>query len=326
VRLPSRSSRAVEICQESAVPTPSSKSNAPRQDRKAKLAAAREHARLEREARMRKQRRNRILLQVGIPVVVVLLVVAVFAVIKLTKGSSSATPAPANGDAASLTQQIAALPASVFDQVGAGASSTPPTAVSGDAMTADGKPRVLYIGAEYCPYCAAERWPLVVALSRFGTFSGLGTTTSGAKDVYPSTPTLTFQNATYTSQYLSFTGVETKTNQLNAAGTDYTALQTPTAADTALMGKYDTGGSIPFLDIANKYTVIGSAFVPDKLAGSTQQQIVQNLSDPSNAATQQIIGSANVLTAALCEQTGNQPAAVCGSAGAKAGATVLAAK
>jgi hypothetical protein len=32
---------------------------------------------------------------------------------------------------------------------------------------------MLYIGAEYCPYCAAERWPLVMALSKFGTFSNL---------------------------------------------------------------------------------------------------------------------------------------------------------
>jgi Domain of unknown function (DUF929) len=41
------------------------------------------------------------------------------------------------------------------------------------ALTASGKPEVLYTGAGFCPYCAAVRWPLIVALSRFGTFSGL---------------------------------------------------------------------------------------------------------------------------------------------------------
>ena len=40
-------------------------------------------------------------------------------------------------------------------------------------LTADGKPLVLYVGAEYCPYCAAERCAMVQALSRFGTFSNL---------------------------------------------------------------------------------------------------------------------------------------------------------
>ena len=57
----------------------------------------------------------------------------------------------------------------------------------GSAPTrAAGKPEILYIGAEYCPYCATERWPLAVALSRFGTFTGLRGIHSSATDVYPS--------------------------------------------------------------------------------------------------------------------------------------------
>jgi hypothetical protein len=199
------------------------------------------------------------------------------------------------------------------------------TAITGDPLTADGKPRVLYIGAEYCPYCAAERWPLVIALSRFGTFTGLTTTTSSSSDVYPSTPTLSYASATYTSDHLSFTGVETASNVKGSDG-QYEPLQTPTTADQALLTKYDTEGSIPFLDLGNKYVLVGSSYVPDGLAKLTQAQIVADLSDPSNANTQQIIGSANILTAALCQQTGQQPAAVCGSAGVKAGATALAAK
>ena len=27
-----------------------------------------------------------------------------------------------------------------------------------------GKPEIVFVGAEYCPYCAAERWPIVMAL------------------------------------------------------------------------------------------------------------------------------------------------------------------
>ena len=74
------------------------------------------------------------------------------------------------------------------------------------------------MGAEYCPYCAAERWGMIVALSRFGTFTGLQTTHSAAKDgagnaeVYPNTATWTFVHSSYTSKYLTFTPVEMNTN------------------------------------------------------------------------------------------------------------------
>jgi hypothetical protein len=59
---------------------------------------------------------------------------------------------------------------------------------------------VLYAGAEYCPFCAAERWALATALSRFGTFTNLGTTASaGGQEYAPNTATLSFHGATYTS-------------------------------------------------------------------------------------------------------------------------------
>ena len=48
------------------------------------------------------------------------------------------------------------------------------------ATDASGKtvPEILYMGAEYCPYCAAQRWSTIIALSRFGKFSGLGNMSS----------------------------------------------------------------------------------------------------------------------------------------------------
>src|SRR5260370_2112678 len=43
------------------------------------------------------------------------------------------------------------------------------------------KPILLFIGAQYCPFCAAERWSIVQALARFGAWSTLaiGHSTSG---------------------------------------------------------------------------------------------------------------------------------------------------
>src|SRR5438876_6623085 len=66
---------------------------------------------------------------------------------------------------------------------GAGAPAAlaahPPAALGGFRHVATrpwldhGKPVVLYVGAQYCPFCAAERWALVLALSRFGHWAGL---------------------------------------------------------------------------------------------------------------------------------------------------------
>jgi hypothetical protein len=89
------------------------------------------------------------------------------------------------------------------------------TPVTGSPRTAGGKPEVLYVGAGFCPYCAALRWPLIVALSRFGSFSGLTpdrsaiTAGSGQREPYPATPTWTFHGSSYASKYLVFTPVET---------------------------------------------------------------------------------------------------------------------
>src|SRR5258706_4760621 len=112
-------------------------------------------------------------------------------------------------------------------------------------------PEVFYMGAEYCPYCAAERWPMIIALSRFGTFSNLKTTSSSSSDVYPNTPTFTFHGATYTSQYVDFVSVETTDRNQNT-------LETPTAAQQALVNQYDTGGSIPLVDFCNPYSFYGA--------------------------------------------------------------------
>ena len=89
---------------------------------------------------------------------------------------------------------------------------------------------MLYIGAEFCPICATQRWPMTVALSHFGTFSNLQQTHSAVSD--GNIPTLSYYGSTFTSPYLTFTPVETTTNQ--PSGNYYQTLETPTAAQNAL--------------------------------------------------------------------------------------------
>ena len=175
------------------------------------------------------------------------------------------------------------------------------------------------MGAEYCPYCAAERWAMIVALSRFGTFSGLSTVHSAAAngagnaEPYPNTPTWTFVHATYTSKYLTFTPVEEQTNIPDSSTGTYTNLQTPTKAQQALIAKYDSssGGAIPFVDFGNKYLIAGASYNAGVLSGLSWATIATDLSNPNSAVAKAVDGTANYITAAICQLTGNQPASAC---------------
>jgi hypothetical protein len=206
------------------------------------------------------------------------------------------------------------VPAATLNAVGSPSSDDLPDKVGNGAILkgADGLPLITYIGAEYCPYCAAERWALAVALSRFGTFSNLSGTHSSDSDVYPDTQTLSFYGSSYTSPYIDFQAVEEATNQ--PSGASYQTLQTPTAAQEALMAKYDTEGTIPFLDIANRYIITNASYSPQVLQGLSRSQIAAQLKDPTSAVAQAIDGTANDITAAITAVTGNQPTSVSSSA------------
>jgi hypothetical protein len=246
------------------------------------------------------QRRRRIQI-VGAIVGAALAIVAVLVAVKLASGPTRPrSGAQASAATGSVASDVAGVPASVLNQVGLGAVSSAPKALSGAALSTDGKPRVLFIGAEWCPYCAAERWPLAVALSRFGTLTGLGQVTSSPTDVYPSTATLTFHGASYASSYFSLTAKEVYSNQVQGNG--YAPLD---SLDTADLQLYTSAGSgFPFLDIGGRYLFNSASYNPQTLAGKTQAQIAAALADPTSA-----------IAKAICSTTGNQPAAVCSSSG-----------
>ncbi len=306
-------------------------------DRRAKIAAQREAAR-------RAEQRKRIYLAGG-SILAVIIVVVAFVLIKTTSGGGTAAPVsngPTGAALTSLTKEVTGVPQSTLDKTGAGsisksifipasqiaaasaASSGYFATVNGSALTSGGKPEVLYIGAEYCPYCAAQRWAMIVSLSRFGTFSGLTTIHSSSTDAYANTPSWTFYGSKYTSKYITFTPVETTRNyrQGNSSNTSapYVTLQTPTAAQNALMTQYDPGdpaqglgGAIPFIDIGNKYVEVGnlSPYGPQDLSAKSWDQVGAALSQPGSAIAQGVLGSANYMTAGICSLTGNQPSTAC---------------
>jgi hypothetical protein len=256
----------------------------------------------------------------------VLLLIAVMVIVKAVGGGKDAPAAIDNATLpASVLAALTGVPAASFDRVGIGSVDALPRPLAGQpALVRDGKPLVVYIGAEYCPFCASQRWGIVVALARFGTFSGLSASRSASDDVYPDTPTVSFHGAGYTSAYLAFEGVETHRN--TRAGSGYAVLDPLTDQHRQLLATYNrpphvearSAGSIPFVDFGNRYLHSGASFSPDLLAGASVADLAARLADPADPLAQAILGSANAFTTVLCDLTGGQPAAVCGSAGANA--------
>jgi len=251
-------------------------------------------------------------------VITVVLLVAVFVLIA-HNGSGSNTgiggPVPQN-----VASALAPTDPTYFAKVNTGGVPNPFKHVNsgGDFLKGpDGKPEFLYVGAEYCPYCAAERWSMIMALNRFGSFSGLKQTLSGvAPEAYPDTPTFTFADAKYTSKYITFSSVE-----LQGRGGQGDTLQTPTAQQNQVINKYNSpqylgqnAGGIPFISVANQYITNGAGYSPSILDNETWPSIAGKLSDPNSEVTKDIVGNANYITAAICQTTNQTPDTVCKAA------------
>jgi hypothetical protein len=288
-------------------------SDTPNQPLADAAAARRGKAAAQRAAQQRSATRRKLAL-IGVAAAVVLAVLATIVVLGVQHTRNAASVAAGTAPGEVLAQL--SVPADVLTAAGTTGVSAAPSPVAGaDALVKDGKPEVVYVGANYCPFCAAQRWALIVALSRFGEFHSLATTASSPIDSFPNTPTFSFHGATYTSDYVSFTGVETATNEVRNGS--YTPLETLTDAQSALLDKYDAApyvpspGAIPFLDFGGKYLMQGAGYSPQLLAGKTQAQIAGTLADPTSSLGQTIDGNANVLTATICSITDNKPTEVC---------------
>jgi hypothetical protein len=271
-------------------------------------ARARERVAAERAARKRAETRRRLLAS-GAAIVAVLAIVGAIVALKPSAAHPAANESPASS---AIVRQATAVPLSVLTRVSLGQAATPlqKVAAPGPPMTIDGKPAIVFVSEESCPFCAAERWPLVVALSHFGSWSGLGSTRSSATDVYPNTATFSFRAARYRS-----TGLTLRTTEL--ADNVGRPLQSETPLDAKLIGAYDVppyvnsadqSGAVPFLDIANHYILAGAQYDPQILAGLSAAQIARQLRDPSSPIAKAIDGSAHVIIAAIDQVLHDQAA------------------
>lgn len=178
-----------------------------------------------------------------------------------------------------------------------------------------GKPPVLlYIGADFCPYCASQRWGLLLTLLRFGRFTGVHYMLSSASDVYPNTATFTFQFSRYASPYLRFQAIET-------ANRDEQSLMPMTPEATGIFKTFDVppyahfSYGIPFVYLDGAYLLTVPMLSPASLQGLSWEQIATQLANPRSALFKAAMPQVNLLSAAICRVDGHQPARVCGAPG-----------
>jgi thiol-disulfide isomerase/thioredoxin len=214
-------------------------------------------------------------------------------------GGSGANATPASGSVPAGSQRPSDAASVALGQV---------RRESGEPLLDGGKPLVFFMGAEWCPFCASERWALVEATSRFGKWSGLGELRSReGQDYFPALPTYDLSRATYTSDYLSVRHKEVAT-------VDGDPLQKLGSFEQRLVDEYDKLGSVPFLFAAGprgRYTV-ELGFSPGLLDGQSFVSLRKGAAAAApTPAVEAIGGEADAITALICKLDGRQPASVC---------------
>lgn len=260
------------------------------------------------KARRTRNRRYAIL-----TIALVVCIVAVLVIVKVAGNSGpgvvdQSSPPAGTPIPASTLAKLSSVPVSTLDAAPTSGIISSPQVADAPALNSNGKPEILYIGAEWCPHCAAERWALYVALSKFGTFSPApGRIHSANRD--GNVPTLTFYGTKYSSPYLSFDPVEVFTN--HSSGDGYTTLQTPTPTQLRVW-RDSNGGSFPFVDLGGKHVLPGAQYSFADLQNLPFSSVSAQVGDNSTVIGSDIDASAAQLVKTICGSLSHgQPASVC---------------
>lgn len=220
-------------------------------------------------------------------------------------------------DNRTLLSVLSGLDPAVVQSVGDGGLAGTLVAVKNQPalLGAAKRPQVVFMATEGCGICAAQRWSMVIALTRFGTVKDLLLALSSVGEGTGPLVTFSFRNLQYTSAYIDVVAIET-------ADPNGNPLTTLSAADQQVVDRYDAPPyvpealrrGVPWLDVANEYVMPGSGYPASLLKGLNWGQIGEKLSDAKDPVTRGIVGNANWITAAICQATGGKPASVCAAA------------
>ncbi len=258
-----------------------------------------------RQARQAAQRRNR-----HYAIAAVVVVVAIVALVVGIGVSSSGSSGPPRQPISAADQtQLENIPvATLVAATTKGISLQYATTAAGGTLTSAGKPELLFVGAEFCPICAAQRWPMTIALMKFGTFTNLQTTHSAKAD--GNAGTLSYYGSTYSSPYLTFNANELYTNQ--PSGSYYKTLDKLTPAETAVWtANQPSSQTFPFIDFAGKATLQTAQYNPETIYNMSFSDILSSVGSNDNTVGASIDASSAVFIKYLCGMTNDQPQNVC---------------
>ena len=166
-----------------------------------------------------------------------------------------------------------------------------------------GKSLLFFMGAGFCPFCAAERWAIVIALQNFGKWEGLVETKSADHDEkYLSIPTVSFVRAKYESAYVEFIGRET-------ADRNFEPLQELDEKDLEIFDAFNPDQIIPFLLIDGQFMQVGSGYSPQILEGIDHYKVKVELSNPNSPLGKAIKLESDNITALVCKCIGYKASA-----------------
>jgi thiol-disulfide isomerase/thioredoxin len=263
-----------------------------------------------------KKKSSRASLVVTITIIAIVAIVAIF--LDIAAHKTAPKPFKVASEASGVLQPAYDVPISTLKSANTLAAVSvgypiklAPNPLSSSPITHKSTPDIFYYGAQWCPYCAAQRWPLMVALSEFGTFKNIALGASSPTDVYPLTPTISFSESTYHSKYVNFVPIEFQ-------NVSHQTLQVPNPTEASILAKYDAStythigtGGIPFVLFSNKYVSAGAYYNPQLLAGATQKQIAKEIAHPKTIVGESIDKAAYGIVKSICSITHNADTAVC---------------
>ena len=249
-------------------------------------------------AALRRAARRRLVVPL-VAVGVVLAVVIGLVAASLTSGGATASEASVPPSAVAQATNVAT---GVLSQAGTGQSTTSLQPVrQGPPLLIDGKLGIAFVSEESCPFCAAERWPVVIALSHFGTWSHLGATSSSSTDVYPNTADLLVPER-HLQQSLPHpphhrAGGQRRPPAPGADPAGHPADQS--VRRSALRQQRGSVGVGPVLGHREPFRVGWGAIQPSGARHLTVSQVAAQLRDPASPIGRAIDQSANALIAAI---------------------------
>ena len=205
-----------------------------------------------------------------------------------------------------------------------------------NAILINGKPTVVYIGADTCPFCGENRWAMALALSQFGNFTQLFQGYSALQD--GDVPTLYWvpMNATvaqgvefgnyYQSNYINFITAEYEspiTGHFSVQPLSYFISQSPNQVYNAVLNFMNATGKFqgtPFtmwgtsLDAGADAVVVGNNLTNgwNSLSNMTHAEILSQLQSYNDQFAWGEYAAADVYIAQLCPSIKGTAPPVCG--------------